>query len=88
MQPFDPILKAPRFSNAGTSVAFSPDESGVTSFSLFDQIPAYQDLKAKGLAPAELIKGLRRPDVRLSIESWIPESPGSRARREQAYRST
>ena len=59
-----------------------------TSFSLFDQIPAYQDLKAKGLAPAELINGLRRPDVRLSIESWIPESPGSRARMEQAYRST
>ncbi len=59
-----------------------------TSFSLFDQIPAYQDLKAKGLAPAELINGLRRRDVRLSIESWIPESPASRARMEQAYRST
>jgi hypothetical protein len=31
-----PVLNAPLFKNAGTSVAYSPDESGVTSFNLFD----------------------------------------------------
>ncbi|HEX3460808.1 MAG TPA: amidohydrolase family protein [Acidimicrobiales bacterium] len=59
-----------------------------TSFSLFDQIPAYQDLKDKGLTPDELIEALRRPEIRESIESWIPPTPGSLARMEQAYRST
>lgn len=33
---FDPVLNAPRFSEAGLSIAYSPDESGVTSFSLFE----------------------------------------------------
>jgi hypothetical protein len=33
---FDPILRAPRFANAGTSIAFSPSDSGVISFNLFD----------------------------------------------------
>jgi N-acyl-D-amino-acid deacylase len=59
-----------------------------TSFSLFDQIPAYQDLKDKGLSPAELIEALRRPEIRESIESWIPPTSGSSARMEQANRST
>jgi hypothetical protein len=34
--PFDPRLNAPQFSKAGSSIAYSPDESGVTSFSLFE----------------------------------------------------
>jgi hypothetical protein len=34
--PSDPLLNAPRFSEAGSSVAYSPDETGVTSFSLFE----------------------------------------------------
>jgi hypothetical protein len=33
---FDPLLNAPRFSKAGASVAYSHDESGVTSFSVFE----------------------------------------------------
>jgi len=32
---FDPLLNAPRFSKAGLSRAYTPDESGVTSFSLY-----------------------------------------------------
>ena len=32
----DPLLNAQLFSKAGASVAYSPDESGVTSFSLFE----------------------------------------------------
>ncbi|HWE70628.1 MAG TPA: amidohydrolase family protein [Acidimicrobiales bacterium] len=59
-----------------------------TSFSLFDQIPAYQDLKAKGLSATELIEALRRPEVRASIESWVPTTSGASARMEQAYRAT
>jgi hypothetical protein len=34
--PLDPTLSAPRFSMAGTGVAWSPDDSGITSFSLLD----------------------------------------------------
>jgi hypothetical protein len=34
--PFDPTLNASRFSMAGTGVAWSPDDSGITSFSLLD----------------------------------------------------
>jgi hypothetical protein len=36
VQAFDPILRAPRFANAGTSIAFSPGDSGVISFNMFD----------------------------------------------------
>lgn len=32
----DPVLNAPRFSMAGTGVPWSPDDSGITSFSLLD----------------------------------------------------
>jgi hypothetical protein len=32
----DPILNAPRFANAGTSIPYSPDESGITSFNAFE----------------------------------------------------
>jgi hypothetical protein len=32
----DPLLNAPRFANAGASVPYTPDESGVTSFSFQD----------------------------------------------------
>jgi hypothetical protein len=34
--PFDPVINAPLFSKAGSSIAYSPSESGVTSFSLFE----------------------------------------------------
>lgn len=36
IRPNDPILNATRFANAGTSVPFSQDESGVTSFNAFE----------------------------------------------------
>ena len=44
-----------------------------TTYSLFDQIPAYQELKAKGLSPDALVDALRSPEVRHSIESWEPD---------------
>jgi hypothetical protein len=40
---FDPILHAPRFSMAGTGVPWSPDDSGITSFSLLDSACADAD---------------------------------------------
>ena len=39
-----------------------------TPLCLFDPIPAYQDLKDKGLTDDELIEALRGPEVRESID--------------------
>ena len=58
-----------------------------TTYSLFDQIPSYQALKAKGLSPEELVDALRNPDVRESIESWEPDA-ATAARMDQAFRTT
>jgi len=58
-----------------------------TTYSLFDLIPAYQELKAKGLSRDEFVAALRTHDVRRAIESWEPD-PGSVERMEQAYRTT
>jgi N-acyl-D-aspartate/D-glutamate deacylase len=59
-----------------------------TSYCLFDQIPAYQQLKAKGLDPDELVAALRDPDVRRAIESWEPASADQAELQERAYRTT
>ncbi len=58
-----------------------------TTYSLFDLVPAYQELKAKGLSPDEFVDALRTPEVRRAIESWEPDAE-PRARMEQAYRTT
>jgi N-acyl-D-amino-acid deacylase len=58
-----------------------------TSYSLFDLIPAYQQLKARGLSPDEFVAALRTSEVRRSIESWEPDAE-SRARMEEAFRTT
>ncbi len=58
-----------------------------TTYSLFDLIPAYQELKARNLPPDQFVDALRRPEVRRSIESWRPEAE-SVDRMEQAYRTT
>jgi N-acyl-D-aspartate/D-glutamate deacylase len=58
-----------------------------TSYSLFDLIPAYQELKAKGLSPEEFATALRTPEVRHAVESWEPDA-AERERMEQAYRTT
>ena len=54
---------------------------------LFDQVPAYQELKAKGLSPDEFVDALRTPEVRASIESWEPDGRAA-DRMDQAYRTT
>ena len=58
-----------------------------TTYSLFDLIPAYQELKAKGLAAEDFVDALRTPEVRRSIEGWEPDAE-SRDRMDQAYRTT
>ncbi len=46
-----------------------------TSLCLFDQIPAYQALKARGLGPDELLAALRTPEVRAAVVEWVPDGP-------------
>jgi N-acyl-D-aspartate/D-glutamate deacylase len=58
-----------------------------TTYSLLDQIPAYQQLKAKGLPPEELVDALRTTDVRRSIESWEPDADTAK-RMDEAFRTT
>ena len=58
-----------------------------TTYSLFDLIPPYQELKAKGLRPEEFVAALRTHEVRRSIESWEPD-PDAVERMDQAYRTT
>ena len=58
-----------------------------TTYSLLDQIPAYQDLKAKDLAPDDLVAALRTPEVRDAIESWEPDD-ATAERMDQAFATT
>jgi len=58
-----------------------------TTYSLFDLVPAYQELKAKGLPRDEFVAALRTHDVRRAIESWEP-GPDAVERMDQAYRTT
>jgi N-acyl-D-amino-acid deacylase len=43
-----------------------------TSLCLFDQIPAYRDLKARKLTDRELFSTLCEPEVRRAIATWNP----------------
>jgi len=58
-----------------------------TTLCLFESIPAYQALKARGLSDAEFVAALRDPAVRRSIVTWEPQRDGA-ARMEDAYRNT
>jgi N-acyl-D-aspartate/D-glutamate deacylase len=58
-----------------------------TTYSLFDQIPAYQELKARGLSRDDLVAALRTAPVRDAIEGWEPD-PGTRERMDRAFATT
>jgi len=58
-----------------------------TTYSLFDQVPAYQELKAKQLSQDELVDALRSAEVRRSIESWEPDE-ATRDRMDKAFQTT
>ncbi len=59
-----------------------------TSYSLFDAIPAYQQLKEKDLPPDELFKVLCQPTFRQLVETWVPPDAGTAAAMQQAYART
>ncbi len=59
-----------------------------TTYSLFDLVPAYADLKAQGLSEAEFVAALRDPAFRSAVISWEPSTPEEIARVAGALRST
>jgi N-acyl-D-aspartate/D-glutamate deacylase len=59
-----------------------------TTYSLFDMVPAYQELKAKGLSSTELLRALHDPEVRSAIVSWEPPDAETVERMERAYGRT
>jgi N-acyl-D-amino-acid deacylase len=59
-----------------------------TSYSILDQIPAYAELKARGLPPAELAEALGDPEVRRRIVTWRPPDPATTQLMDKAYRHT
>jgi N-acyl-D-amino-acid deacylase len=58
-----------------------------TTYSLLDQIPAYQELKARELSPHDLVAALHTPELRAAVESWQPDAETA-ARMDQAYSTT
>ncbi|MGB7051019.1 MAG: amidohydrolase family protein [Acidimicrobiales bacterium] len=59
-----------------------------TTYCLFDQIPAYVQLKEKALTNDEFVAALRRTEVRRSIEEWEAPDKESAERIEHALRTT
>ncbi len=57
-----------------------------TTYCLFDLVPAYQQLKARGLPLGELVRALRDPAVRAAIVEWSDAE--SLARMQGAFAST
>jgi len=49
-----------------------------TTYCLFDQIPAFAELKARDLAPDEMLAALHDPVLRLAILSWEPDEATAR----------
>ncbi len=59
-----------------------------TTYCLFDQIPAYVELKSKNLPPDEFVAALRSSEVRDSIEGWNAPDQGAADRLWDALRNT
>jgi len=59
-----------------------------TTYSLFDMVPAYQELKQRGLSPSDLVRALRDPGVREAVVSWQPDDDATAERMERAYGRT
>jgi N-acyl-D-aspartate/D-glutamate deacylase len=59
-----------------------------TTLCLLGDIPAYQELKARRLSPAELSAALADPEVRRRITGWIPASPAQAEAMDKAYHRT
>jgi N-acyl-D-aspartate/D-glutamate deacylase len=59
-----------------------------TTLNLLGEIPAYRELRARGLSDAELAVALGDPEVRRSIVSWRPPTPGVAEAMDKAYGRT
>ncbi len=59
-----------------------------TTLSFFKDVPAYQALRARCPSAGELAVALADPEVRRSILSWTPSSPGEAQAMEKAYQRT
>ena len=59
-----------------------------TSFALFDQIPAYRALRARGLSDDELGRALADPELKRSIVTWEPPDAAGAAAMARAYAHT
>ena len=59
-----------------------------TTYSLFDMIPAYQELKARHLSSADLLAALGDPEVRRSIVEWEPSDEHTAERMAKSYDTT
>ena len=59
-----------------------------TTLCLFSDFPAYAELRARGVSPAELATALADPEVRRRIVSWTPSSPAQADAMDKAYERT
>ena len=59
-----------------------------TTYCLFDQIPAYAELKAQDLSPDELFAALKDPATRAAITSFTPDTPEQQEAFEGAFAKT
>jgi N-acyl-D-aspartate/D-glutamate deacylase len=59
-----------------------------TTLCLFAEVPAYRELRARGLAPAELGRALADPEVKRAILDWAPATPAEAEAMEKAYHRT
>lgn len=59
-----------------------------TTYSLFDVIPAYVELKARKLPAMELVAALRTPEIRQAILGWEPADSATADRMIAAYDRT
>jgi N-acyl-D-amino-acid deacylase len=55
---------------------------------LFSDIPAYRELRARGLSMDELSRALADPELRRNITSWTPSSPAQAKAMEKAFERT
>lgn len=59
-----------------------------TTYSLFDMVPAYQELKQQDLSPEDLVRALHDPAVRERVVAWQPPDAETAERMERAYGRT
>jgi N-acyl-D-aspartate/D-glutamate deacylase len=59
-----------------------------TTLCLFDNMPAYQELKSKGLSSKEFSAALADPGLRRRITGWMASSPAEAKEMEKAYGRT